>query len=236
MEIALATLGVFAGVLTTLAGQGGGLLLLLACSAALGPHAALAITSPALLVGNLHRALLFRRSIDAGVAWRTALGAVPGALAGGLLAGVAPPVLLRALMLGMTALAIAKALGVMRFTVPRWALTPAGAVVGGLTGTSGGAGVLLAPVLLSSGLSGSPFVATTSAIAFAMHAARVAAYGSTGILSRELALPTALVALAIFGGNAVGERLRKRMSARVALRLEYGMLAACAALSVAGLG
>ena len=58
MTLALAALGTIAGILTTLAGQGGGLFLLLAIAALVGPHEALAITAPALLLGNLHRAVL----------------------------------------------------------------------------------------------------------------------------------------------------------------------------------
>ena len=42
MTVLLGVLGLCAGVLTTLAGQGGGLFLLLLCSLLVGPHAALA--------------------------------------------------------------------------------------------------------------------------------------------------------------------------------------------------
>jgi uncharacterized membrane protein YfcA len=112
---------------------------------------------------------------------------------------------------------------------------PAGLFVGGLTGTAGGAGVLFAPVLLSVGLTGSAFVATTSSIAFATHAGRLLAYGGTGILSRDLVFPTLVTTLAIFAGNALGERLRTLLSARGATRIEHATLAVCAALSVIGL-
>ena len=90
MTLALLFLGLCAGALTTLAGQGGGLFLLLILAVLVGPKAALAITAPALLLGNLHRAVLFRKAIDRGVAARMMLGAVPGAFAGGLLAGALP--------------------------------------------------------------------------------------------------------------------------------------------------
>jgi uncharacterized membrane protein YfcA len=234
-------LGLGAGVVTTIAGQGGGLLLLLACSAIVGPHAALAITAPALLFGNLHRSVLLRTQVDRRVAGRMILGAVPGALAGGLLAGVMPAWGLRSLLVVTTALAVAKAIGLIRFRVPAAALTPAGAVVGVLTGTAGGAGVLFAPVLLSSGLSGRTFVATTSTIAFATHVGRVAGYASLGLFSLSLIAPTVAVTLAIFVGNALGDRLRSALDGatektRLTTTLEYGTLVVCVALSVAGLG
>src|SRR5262245_36184409 len=68
--VELGLLGLAAGSLTTVAGQGGGLLLLLACSTLAGPHEALAITAPALLLGNLHRAVWLRAHINKSIALR----------------------------------------------------------------------------------------------------------------------------------------------------------------------
>lgn len=239
MTLALAALGLAAGVLTTLAGQGGGLFLLLASSAVVGPHAALALTAPALLVGNAHRAFMLRRSVDRGVAKRMIAGALPGALVGGMLAGAIPTGALRALLLALTLVVILKALGKLVFDVPRGALAPAGFVVGAMTGTAGGAGVLVAPILLATGLTGSAFVGTTSTIAVAMHAGRVVAYGATGLFARDLVLPTFAVAVSIALGNALAARVaygKRRLPARVTTSLEYVVLAVCAVLSVAGVG
>jgi uncharacterized protein len=236
MAAALLLLGLVAGALTTLAGQGGGLFLLLACSVAIGPREALAITAPALLLGNAHRAFLFRSFIHRPTALRMCLGGLVGAVLGGLLAGVLPPWILQVFLVGLTVLSIAKALRVLKFTVPRAALAPSGFVIGAMTGTAGGAGVLLAPVLLASGLSGRAFVGTSSAIALATHLGRVVSYAGVGLFSRALFLPTLLVSLAIFGGNALGERIRARMSDRAATRLEYGTLVVCVVLSIAGIG
>lgn len=241
MTLAFLLLGLGAGVLTTVAGQGGGLLLLLATSAILDPHAALAITAPALLFGNLHRAAILRREVHRSVALRMVLGAVPGALLGGLAAGLLPVLVLRVVMVALTTLAIARALGWVRFTVAPRALGPAGFVVGVTTGASGGAGVLLAPILLSLGLSGRAYVATSAVIAVSMHVGRVAGYVGLGLFSRPLVAWTVVVTLAIFAGNALGGRAQAFLHARSRARtwqaaLEYGTLVLCVALSVAGLG
>jgi uncharacterized protein len=234
MTLALAALGTIAGILTTLAGQGGGLFLLLVVAALLGPHQALAITAPALLLGNLHRATLFRRSIAWASAFPMIAGAIPGAFVGGLIAGAMPAWVLQGTLVGLTLLAIARAMKWLSFGVPRWGLGPAGLVIGGMTGTAGGAGVLLAPVLLSTGLTGAAYVGTVSIVAVATHIGRVVAYGSNGFFTRELMLPIIVVALAITVGNALGERARKRLSERATTRIEYGVLVVCVGVSLAG--
>jgi uncharacterized membrane protein YfcA len=236
MTLVLVALGVVSGALTTLAGQGGGLMLLLATSALLGPHAALAVTTPALLFGNLHRALLFRRSIDRVVAKRMIVGVLPGALLGGLAAGAAPGWFLKIVLASVTALAVAKALGKLAFRVPPAALGPAGFGLGAMMGTAGGAGVMNAPVLLAYGLRGGAFIGTSALIAFAGHVGRMLSYSSLGLFSSGRVLSAILVALAIFVGNALGERLRRRLTDGVTLRLEYATLVVCVTLSVLGIG
>jgi hypothetical protein len=109
-------------------------------------------------------------------------------------------------------------------------------VVGVLTGTAGGAGVLFSPILLSTGLRGRAFVGTTSSIALATHIGRVAGYASLGLFSTALVAPTVAVTLAIFAGNALGDRLRAARESGLTTILEYGTLVVCVALSVAGLG
>jgi uncharacterized protein len=234
MTFAFAALGALAGVLTTLAGQGGGLFLLLATAALVGPHQALAITAPALLLGNLHRAMLFRKRIHPGIAARMILGAVPGAFLGGLLAGAMPAWVLQVMLVGLTLVSIARALKWLSFDVPRWGLGPAGLVIGGMTGTAGGAGVLFSPVLLSTGLTGAAYVGTLSTIAVATHVGRVVAYASNGLFTWEQVLPTIVVALGISAGNALGERTRRIVPERMMTRLEYGVLVVCVGVSLAG--
>ena len=75
-------LGVLSGVLTTLAGLGGGMLLLLAIALLSSPQTALAVTAPALLLSNLHRAWVYRAHIARPVAVPFALGALPGSVLG----------------------------------------------------------------------------------------------------------------------------------------------------------
>lgn len=233
----LPLLGVASGALTTLAGLGGGILLLLALSLVWGPSAALAITAPALLLSNLHRFWMYRRDVDRRVAGSFVAGALPGSLVGGLLAARVPEGLLAWMMVGMTALALARAFGLWSWKPRPALLLPAGAGIGVLTGTSGGAGVLAAPLLMSAGLSGQAYVATAALCAVAMHTGRVLAYGAGGLVTEETLLRTGILTAALLAGNLVGKRLRGRLlDERRGQRLEMATLVVCVGLSLAGLG
>ena len=237
MEIALyLTLGCVAGWLTTVAGLGGGVMLVLALSLQMSPAEALALTSPALLVGNLHRLAVGRREVDRRVAVAFSLGAVPGSLVGGLLAVAMPVVVLQALLVLTTGLALARALG---WWVPRpppgAALVPAGAMLGAAAATTGSAGLAVGAILQSSGLTGAAYVATAAATSVAMHVGRIAGYGAGGLVTAETALPTAILAAAILAGNLAGGQLRHRLTPRTCTRMELGVLLACVALALVGL-
>lgn len=227
--------GLVAGLLTTLAGQGGGLFLLLVLSLRMGPHQALALSSPALLFGNAHRVFTGWRHIDRTIAPRFVLGALPGAMVGGSFASAMPSSALRLVLILTTALAVAKAAGWVRFTLPARSYPAFGLGVGWLTGTSGGAGVLLSPVLLSTGLTGSRYIATQSLIAVAIHVGRTGSYAYAGLFRELSLLHLAAVTLAIFLGNALADRLKVHVSARALSLTEYGTMAVCATLAAAGL-
>ncbi len=226
--------GLVAGLLTTLSGQGGGLFLLLVLSWRVGPHAALAMTTPALLLGNLHRSVLGRHHIVWPIGRGFLWGAVPASVVGGLFAGAAPDGFLRVVLIVLTAASIAKALGWLRFSLPVKAFPVAGAGVGLLTGTSGGAGMILAPILLASGLTGAPYIATQSMIAVAMHGGRLAAYGGAGLLSGLDLHGTAAITVAIFAGNWLADRAKQRITPATVTRIEYGTLVVCTSLAVLG--
>jgi uncharacterized membrane protein YfcA len=236
LSIVLGLLGLLAGTLTTLAGLGGGMLLVLALSVLVGPAAALAATAPALLAGNLQRLWMLRAAIDRRVARAFVVGALPGAFAGGLLAVSVPEVVLSVLMVTMVGFAIGSALGWWRIRVPVSSITPAGAAIGGLTATSGGAGLLAAPLLLSAGLSGETYVATSAVAAASMHLGRIAAYGLGGLFSADVLRHALVLGATILAGNLIGRRLRTHLSEPTTRRLEIATLATCAVLASLGLG
>ncbi len=232
----LALLGTLAGVLTTLAGLGGGILLQVALSLAVGPHRALAITAPALLVGNLHRALLYRAHIDRDVARDFVLGALPGSVVGGLAALALPVWAVHALMLAMVSLALLRRAGVWRWRPSRAVMLPAAAGIGAVSATSGGAGLLVSPLMLAAGLTGERYVSTVAVGAVAMHAGRLLAYGLGGMVTRETLAQGAVLTVAILVGNGIGARLRRHLDADAGARIEVAVLCVATVCAIAGVG
>ncbi|MCK6524035.1 sulfite exporter TauE/SafE family protein [Myxococcota bacterium] len=231
----LILLGVAAGALTTVAGLGGGLLVLLLLSAVEGPKAALAISAAALLVGNTHRLFMLRDKLDAGTALRVVCGAFPGAILGGLTAAWLSDRALSLLIASVVGLALVRPLLKDAPIVPRWALAPAGLGIGVLTGNAGGSGLLVAPLLLSAGLSGARYIATSAAVAVAMHSGRLGAYVSEGMMNPERALDAAILAVGLPLGNLLGERLSHHLSDRRSAQINYGAMALCGALALFGI-
>lgn len=236
MLLAVAMLGVLAGFLTTTSGMGGGLMLVIALSALWGPHVALPTTALALLVGNLHRLALFRGHLRPEIARPLLVGLVPGSVLGSLLVAGMPAALIQVVMLALAGFALARAVFRWRFTIPRAALAPAGGAVGVMAGTSGGAAVLTAPLLLASGLAGDEYLATVALAAVAMHVSRTIGYGAGGLVGAGTFLWAAYLAVALVAGNLVGKRLRAHLPGRLRSGLEYGVLAGCTVLSVLGVG
>ena len=232
----LVLLCLIAGALTTLAGMGGGLVLLLGLSVAMDPLTALVITGPALLVGNLHRVVLYRRHIRRPLAWRFALGAAPGALVGGFLAVGIPELVLRIAMVALAVAAVGKVLSGWSIKPSPGALIPGGAAVGFVTATSGGGGLIAGPLWLASGLSGRTYVGTAAVGAAAVHVARMTGYGAGGVLDPGALQLGLLGAACITLGNLVGDRARRLVPEPWVPRLEVGVVLSGLALALVGLG
>lgn len=227
-------MGLVAGLVTTVAGMGGGLLLLLVLAALTDPMHALTVTAPALLLGNLHRAWLYRSALSRRVAGALVLGALPGALVGGALALALPDTVLRWTMGLVALLAVARAAGLAQARPPAVATAPAGFVTGLITATSGGAGVLVGPLLLAQGLTGAAYVGTMASGAVAMHAGRLLAYGAGGAVGPGVLLQGLALAGLIVVGNLAGDRVRRRLGPRVQGLVQVAVLLTTAGLAVVG--
>lgn len=227
--------GLVAGALTTVAGFGGGLLVTLMLSLAWGPHAALATAAGALIVGNAHRFVQVRREVERARTLPMAIGAAIGAVGGGLVTARLPADSIRWMLAAVTLLAVVRAIGWLRFEVRRAVLVPGGAAVGFLTATTGGGGLLLAPLMLAAGLRDLQFLAAGTVVALAVHLARIGAYASSGMMGVEHLALSLVLAAGLVGGNMTGWRVRARIPARVREGSTWFVLICGLALAMAGL-
>jgi hypothetical protein len=199
-----------------------------------GPQEALAVTAPALLLGNAHRVWLFREAVDRTVTRALVMGALPAAFLGGLLAVAVPAMVLHWAILGATVFAVLVQLGKISWTPGPKAMLPFGAFGGLLTATTGGGGLFIAPLLLSTGLRSEAYVATGGAVAIAMHIGRIGGYGVGGLFDSETLLASAVLALAIVGGNWIGKKGRDRLDEKLKLRIAWSTMLVLVGLAIAG--
>lgn len=204
-------IGLAAGMVTTVAGLGGGTLTVLTLALLIDPLSALVISAPALVIGNGHRLWMYRRSVNWGIAGRLIVGAVPGSLLGGLVATQLPGALIQWLMGGMALLALVRALGLIQGTVARPWLPVAGALLGSVHAASGAAGPLVGALLQSLRLRQVEYIATIAAFAVSLHGARLLGYGVGGAVSSEQLAQSLVLAASVAGGNLLGDRLRRWM-------------------------
>lgn len=232
--VGFALLGITGGALTTVAGMGGGLTMVVVLSLFLSPVEAFAITAPALLVGNLHRIRMYRDQVPWHEARPLVLGAMPAAIAGGLLATALPDAVLQGLIVLVAGLALGRAVFKIALQPGRRWNPVAGALAGFVSATTGGGGVIMGPFLLSRGLTGRAYVATGACAAVAIHVFRVISYhlGGAGT-SRTLLLGGALAAL-LAVGNLLGDRIRRAMGQTQQTRLQLGVMVVCVGLALAG--
>lgn len=229
-------LGISAGILTTLTGFGGGMLLVVILALVWDPVSALAVTSLALLGGNGHRLWLFRGHIDWQLARPFLAGLVPASVLGAWFAVSLPEAVLHATILGMAALAMVRLWVLDTWRIPAWALGPAGLASGVMGAASGGIGPLIGLVVLSAGASGDVYIATMALASVFMHLGRLLGYGLSGGIMLDTVLAAAYLTGSLVLGNWIGKWLRAQMSQQSLVIIEHATPIVCALFAAIGLG
>ncbi|MET8910134.1 sulfite exporter TauE/SafE family protein [Micromonospora sp. NPDC004551] len=215
-------------VLSAVAGFGGGVLLLPVFTALFGLRVAVPMLTLTQLAGNASRVWLNRRELHWPLVGWFATGAVPFAVAGGLLLAHAPLTPLKRL------------LGVFLIGVVVWrrrtphprrpgdrAFTAVGAASGLGSALLGSVGPLTAPFFLAYGLSRAAYIGTEAASALSMHLSKIVAYGAGDLLGRQVLLFGIALTPAALAGTWVGRRIVGRISDRVfVICVEIGLVAA----------
>lgn len=237
VALPVAAVAAFAlAVLSAVAGFGGGVLLLPVLVAVFGLRVAVPVLTLTQLVSNGSRVWLNRDEVRRGLVGRFALGAVPCALAGGLLLAQAPLA------------ALQRVLGVFLLVVVVWrrvrprprppserSFVVVGAASGAGSALLGSVGPLTAPFFLAHGLTRAAYVGTEAASALTLHASKLLAYGAGDLLTPTVLAYGLALTPATLAGAWVGKRVVGRLSERVFVVLvEVGLVVAAVLLVVGG--
>jgi uncharacterized membrane protein YfcA len=227
--LALASVAAFGlALLSAVAGFGGGVLLLPVFTALFGLRVAVPMLTLTQVSSNAFRVWLNRAELR----WRLigwfASGAVPFAVAGGLLLARAP---LGALQRLLGAFLIGVVVWRRCRPHPRKPADPSFAVVGAASGLGsallGSAGPLTGPFFLAYGLTRDAYIGTEAAGALTMHLSKIAAYGAGDLLTGRVLLYGAALTPATLAGVWVGRKIVGRISDRVfVLLVEIGLITA----------
>jgi uncharacterized membrane protein YfcA len=210
--------GAFVGAtLAATTGFGGAAVLLPLLVATFGPRHAIPILTVAQLIGNASRVLLNRRAVEWRLVGWFAIGAVPAAVAGGLLLARAPlPLLSRGLGVFLIALVVyrhARGPSAYRPRAPHFAVI--GAALSFLSALVGSVGPLLAPFFLAYGLVKDAYIGTEAMATVVMHVTKLSVYAPARVLTADAAVIGLALGPVMVGGSALGKLLVGRMPKQV---------------------
>ena len=214
-EILLASL--IAGALDTVAGFGGGLLLLPVLVMLVGSTDAVLLAALIPLGWNIPRLILLHREINWRAAGLFALGIIPGAIIGAaFFSTIDPHALQIAIGVALSLFGIYYILRLyMELPSPTGLKSGMFPIVGLLSGVVGsvlgaGHGPIQVGALASASLPVREISATGGALGSITALARVAGYGMEGMLYPELWIPALLGIAGAIGGTFLGIRLSRR--------------------------
>lgn len=178
----------FAGYITTVAGLGGGILLLPVLIWALGPVAAVVVLSTSMMWGNMVRFAMFHAFTDWAVIRQILPGAAIGSVIGASLLNIAPEEWLRPVIaLYLLAFVAYELWGTQAEFETRLQHFPlVGFITGLLSGMFGAAGPISAPFLANYGLTKERFLATNMLAALVINGIKALVYTHGGSLTPEL--------------------------------------------------
>ena len=210
----LAALG--ASTLAAVAGFGGAAIMLPVLVAAFGVRDAVPILTVAQLMGNLSRVGLNRGELAFPVVKWFAVGAVPAAIAGGVIFATAP--------LG----ALVRLLGIFLLLTVAYRHTPwgkrarlslrgflpLGAISGFVSALVGTVGPFMAPFFLAYGLVKGAYIGTEALATVVMHVVKLGVYGGYSLLGLRAVLVGVAIGAVMVVGSYAGKRILSRVPER----------------------
>lgn len=229
LTVAAASVAAFGlALLSAVAGFGGGVLLLPVFTALFGLRAAVPMLTLTQLSSNGARVWLNRHDMRWRLVGWFAVGAVPLAVAGGLVLAHAPlGPLKRVLGVFLIAVVVWRRINPHPRKPPDRAFAAVGAASGLGSALLGSVGPLTAPFFLAYGLARAAYIGTEAGSALVMHVAKLGAYGAGLLLTGQVLLYGVVLTPATLAGAWVGRKIVGRISDVVfVLLVEIGLIVA----------
>ena len=204
---------------------------------AFGVRDAIPILTVAQLLGNLSRVWFNRREVEAPIVRWFALGAVPAAVAGGIIFATAPaPALTRLLgaFLLVTVLYRHTPWG-KQFRVKLRGFLPIGFSFGFLSALVGSVGPMMAPFFLSYGLVRGAYIGSEALSTVVMHITKLGVYGGYDLLDGPIVLIGVAIGAVMFVGSYVGKRILALVPEKAFPMIIEGVLIAGGVLLLVGI-
>ena len=198
-------------------GFAGGLLLAICLAPLLGVKETVPVTAVAMIVSNVARVWVFRRAVDWRVFGTVFAPAFPFIAVSAILY-VSLPVAVVGLILGlflMISVPLRRSMAQRNFKVGKPGLAAVGVPYGFVSGSTFGAGLMLAPFLLGAGLAGERLVATVAVLGLGLNLTKSVVFGLSPLLDAELLVKGLLIGLCTIPGAYVGRWIVCRTPLRI---------------------
>jgi uncharacterized protein len=218
LTLALVVLAAFGtAVFHSVGGFAGGLLLAICLAPILGVKETVPVTATAMIVSNMTRVWVFRHSIE----WRAFAAVFVTAVPFIILSAVvyiSLPVEIVALLLGsflILSVPLRRFMERRNFRVGLKGLAGAAVPYGLISGSTFGAGMMLAPFLLGFGLAGEYLIGTVAALGFGLNLTKSLVFGFSPLLGQALLLKGVLIGLCTIPGAFVGRWIVRATPLRI---------------------
>lgn len=207
----------FSALFHSVAVFGGGLILSIMLAPVIGIKAVVPVIAVSLLVSHTSRVWAFRRGFTWPVYRNLMTTAFPGIIVGAVVYSYLPTSAI-ALLMGVFLLwtiPMRRLMAHRNVSVGRRTIMGIGVPFGILSGSTVGAGLILAPFMLAVGLAGEALMGTMAAVALTVNVTKAVVFGGFSVLDPGLALAGFLVGLCTVPGNLTGRWIVRRTAIRV---------------------
>ena len=217
----IAAVALAGSIITAIAGVGGAIVLSFVLTPILGPAALVQTISVAMLINNVTKINVFGKGIDWAQCLFVVTCATPGCVLGSLIYSRLSERTIT-VVLGLFLIAIVLFKWLLPGNIGRWpkpVIGVASFVYGTLTGTTIGGGILLLPILMSTGLTGIALIGTDAACGLAMHIVKTIVFGSNGVLTLQFAVIGVLIGIVMIPGAYIARAILRYMPLKVHERI-----------------